>query len=345
MVKETLFPVQYLRAVAALAVFYFHFCVVKDGPYTSDPPPIEKIGSAGVDLFFVISGFIMAMLVWNAPTTFSRFMFARFVRIVPLYWSATILVFAIALIAPSLLGSTTADPVQLLHSLLFIPYGIGTQSTTPILVVGWTLNYEMFFYVLVAVSAGFLNDRSLIHTSYLICIMAMFGMVFPLHNGYLEFYLNPIILEFPMGILVFHFWRLGPAELNRYLAGGLLAASIAAIAILFNKDSENFRFFFWGMPCAVLLFATLHFATLKNEWLKSIGDWSYSIYLLHVFVIMGFHKVVGAFFPLDALPTFVYFSLVVVTLIVLSAISYRCFEMPVQHWLKSNFKRAFQVSE
>lgn len=336
--NNTLLPVQYLRAVAALAVYYFHFYVVRHGSYEANDPPIEQIGSAGVDLFFVISGFIMAMLVWNRQTTFSGFMRDRLIRIVPLYWVGTLVVFGIALLIPTLLGSTQADPFQLLHSLFFIPYGVGEVSSVPTLLVGWTLNYEMFFYLLVAISVGFANDRSLLRTSGVICALVALGVVINPQNRYLEFYLDPIILEFPMGILVYHFWRLSPGGINKAVSVALFTASIAAIIVLFNKDAAQFRYIFWGMPTALLLFASLQVITFRSKFLKALGDWSYSIYLLHVFVIMGFHKLIGPALSLETLPWPVYFSLVTLVLVGVSAVSYYCFEKPVQNWLKARLQ-------
>lgn len=129
--------IQLLRAVAAIAVVTQHV-----------PIPIFGDGLWGVDLFFVISGFIMC----HATARSGRnFFLKRIIRIVPLYWLGTLFIYALALTLPQLLNTTTANPVDLLKSLLFIPF-IKGGIPVPIVFQGWTLNYEMFFYGLFWIS-------------------------------------------------------------------------------------------------------------------------------------------------------------------------------------------------
>ncbi len=342
MAQGVLYPVQYLRSVAALAVFYFHLSETFKNHSSSDGVPIEQIGAAGVDLFFVISGFIMAMIVWNRPVTFSGFLKDRLIRIVPLYWLLTFIVFAIAVFAPTLLSSTKADPLQLLHSLFFVPYGMSENSAVPTLVVGWTLNYEMFFYCIIAVFAGFAKDRWLIVSSTFICGLAFAGFFIQPGNGYIAFYLDPIILEFPMGVLVFHFWRMTSNQQNKLISAALFVTSVIAIALLFNKDPGQYRFIYWGIPATLLLYASLNFFTFKNEGLRKLGDWSYSIYLLHVFMIMGFHKVLVPALPQITIPWPLLVATITAALITASIVSYYLFERPVAQWLK---RRRFAIRQ
>lgn len=315
-------------------MFYFHLSETFKKHTSTNEIPIEQIGAAGVDLFFVISGFIMAMIVWNRPTTFVGFMKDRLIRIVPLYWLLTLIVFAIAILAPTLLGSTSADPLQLLHSFFFIPYGMNEGTSVPTLVVGWTLNYEMFFYVVIACFVGFAKDRFLIVSSIFICGAALVGFLIQPSNNYVAFYLDPIILEFPMGILVFHFWRLTLNRQSKYFSGALFAVSIIAIALLFDKDPGLYRFIYWGIPAALLLYAALNVMTLRSEWLRLLGDWSYSIYLLHVFLIMGFSKVLVPALPTMTIPWVLLVAIVTTSLVAVSAATFYIFERPVTRWLK-----------
>lgn len=179
-----LYPVQYLRAIAALSVFYYHFTATLVSREMMTPVTIYEIGAAGVDLFFVISGFIMAKIAFENPVEPLSFMRRRLARIVPLYWVATALVFAIALAAPQLAGNVKPDWLHLAHSLLFLPYGSNGDITAPILVVGWTLNFEMFFYVLVAIGAGLFADKKLIGVSVFIFLLVIAGFLFNPTNGY-----------------------------------------------------------------------------------------------------------------------------------------------------------------
>src|SRR5262249_8559529 len=119
-----------LRAVAALAVVYFHV--------TSDAGlrlPVN-IGAHGVDVFFVISGFIISYIGARSP---HNFLLRRVIRIVPFYWAATLVVFVLALLFPHLMRTTQADFNQLLCSLLFIPYETADGGMLPTLILGWSL--------------------------------------------------------------------------------------------------------------------------------------------------------------------------------------------------------------
>ena len=128
-----------LRAIAALAVVYFH-TTSEAGLNLS-----ANIGSHGVDVFFVISGFIIPYISAHSS---DRFLLRRIIRIVPFYWTATMVVFSTAALAPHILHSTRVDYVQLMCSLFFIPRETSYPGMVPTLVLGWSLNYEMSFYVM-----------------------------------------------------------------------------------------------------------------------------------------------------------------------------------------------------
>ena len=113
--------VQWLRLLAATLVVFYHAEVQLfhlDEDHVSD----FGLGASGVDLFFVISGFIMVLISRNRPTSFSSFIRRRLMRIVPLYWSLTLAVFLLVLLTPSLLRSASLDPLHVLSSFLFLPY-------------------------------------------------------------------------------------------------------------------------------------------------------------------------------------------------------------------------------
>ena len=205
--SETLYPVQYLRAAAALVVVFYHVSVLSQKTWGLDPDRIDYVGAAGVDLFFVISGFVMAMIVAR-PGAFDgrEFWIRRIARVVPAYWVITFVVFALALAMPSLFSSTTADLPSLVTSLFFVALDHGDGDTVPLLVVGWTLNYEIFFYACVALTAGLFADRRLIGASILMICLVAAGLWLKPENPSLVFYTDPILLEFVFGILVFQTW-------------------------------------------------------------------------------------------------------------------------------------------
>lgn len=113
---------------------------------------IPTFGPLGVDLFFGISGFIMLVTTWDKPIGPAEFMAHRIKRIVPLYWLATLSMVGLAVVAPALFKTLKWDAATLTESLLFIPhYSLSFPGDIkPLLVPGWSLHYEMFFYVLFA---------------------------------------------------------------------------------------------------------------------------------------------------------------------------------------------------
>ncbi len=108
---------QVLRGLAALLVVFVHL-----SEYLLPHIGVPSFGGAGVDIFFVISGFIMIVTTADRDVTPVTFMADRVARIVPTYWVTTLAVFGLALALPSLLEFTRADWTELLKSLAFIPF-------------------------------------------------------------------------------------------------------------------------------------------------------------------------------------------------------------------------------
>src|SRR5215831_4540480 len=139
---------QYVRGIAAMMVVYHHtgFQIFKAGGHVG--LPLWQLGAAGVDLFFVTSGFIMWVTTQDAHVTPAEFCYRRIVRVAPLYWLATLFLLGVSLAAPQLLGTTKFDPGHAMESLLFVPveHPIFAGEALPFIIQGWTLNYEMFFY-------------------------------------------------------------------------------------------------------------------------------------------------------------------------------------------------------
>src|SRR5271157_3268703 len=124
-----IYNVHLLRMIAALLVVYFH---VASRAGLHLPLPLT-FGICGVDVFFVISGFIIAYIGSRKP---EAFFVRRLLRIVPFYWSATLCVFAMAWFFPSQLRQTKADVTHLIYSLFFIPHQTSNGSTFPTLILG-----------------------------------------------------------------------------------------------------------------------------------------------------------------------------------------------------------------
>ncbi len=276
---------QVLRAVAALAVVLFH-C-----HWTG-------VASFGVELFFTISGFVICHAAAQHPR---HFLLKRIARVVPLYWLATLGVFALASVAPSLLPSTQVSGLNLLRSLAFWPYVRGDGADMPLLFLGWTLNYEAFFYVVFAASLAISARLApYLALAALLAIASLHGLV--AHWGDpLEFWTRPILLNFACGIvawLVWHNARAGLLHVSRWFAS---TVAVVAMAILVTGANHGIG---GPLPSGGIVSGALLLACLalgpRLRWptaLLLIGDASYSLYLLHPYVLEVVNRKIHAFGP------------------------------------------------
>lgn len=246
-------------------------------------------GPAGVDLFFVISGFIMVHVTRDRVVSPGTFFLERLRRVAPLYWLMTISVFLIALAAPAMVQATQADARELVLSLLFIPFEKSHGNFQPVLFVGWTLNLEMFFYGVFALSL-FVRRRPCIVSIIALALLVLIGVLSSI--PIVRFYAHPIILEFAAGILIaLAYPRMTPAGGASLLTAGV-AALLAAPAIL----PDTSRAIVHGIPATLIVIGALKLEiagkTLRS--LRGLGDASYSMYLTHAFVTQAAYKVAVA---------------------------------------------------
>jgi exopolysaccharide production protein ExoZ len=289
--SATIDNIQTLRALAALLVVFVHLDVFLRALGW------QPFGHGGVDLFFIISGFIMVHTTRSRPVTPAAFMANRFTRIAPIYWLITLFVYVVALAAPSLLQATSSDPQQLAKSLAFIPFQKANGLVQPMLFVGWTLNYEMFFYALFAV--GLLLPRrafGALAVGAFITLLVVFGRLTRPESVLGAFYTRPIILEFAAGMALA---ALGSSVRVKTapLRGALLALSalglvcLAFVPLVFPDLS---RLITQGLPallvaaCAIVLHQSG--VRVGGRWLLLLGDASYSLYLTHPFVTQAAQK-------------------------------------------------------
>jgi len=276
-----------LRAIAALLVVFVHLGRLAE--LAGLPADVTYFGNSGVDLFFVISGMIMVMTTAGGRQTPRGFLRNRFTRIAPLYWTITLAVFAIALLAPALMQSTRADPVHLLKSLAFIPSARGDGQMHPTVFVGWTLNYEMMFYVLFALGMTLpVRWMGLVATGALLVAAVVAGQVLRPHDQVVQFYVQPVILEFGAGMVLGALLPLEPVSSSwRWPAAFMgLAAFVIMLAGGWVWPQLD-RAIIFGIPavvvvaCAVL--AERCGLAVRAGWIQLLGAASYAVYLTHFF--------------------------------------------------------------
>jgi exopolysaccharide production protein ExoZ len=292
--KQQFTGLQALRFVAAMLVAMMHITQAISIHISGTGDSVYWApGSSGVDIFFVISGFVMAISTRDlAQPGAARlaaawvFMKRRILRIVPLYWFYTLLKAALLLAIPALAVKSTIVPAHLAASLLFIPAMSPWGFIQPTLPVGWTLNYEMLFYVVFALAIALGAPR--IRFCLLVFLSVILaGRQFP-GSVVLAFYAQSIVFEFILGVCIAHAllrYGSGPAPLAAVLvAGGVLFT----FGLGWEPGSE--RLVPWGLAAAALVLGTVWLepliarAPLASR-LSFLGDASYSIYLSHTFVV------------------------------------------------------------
>ena len=273
--------VQVLRAVAALGVVLFH-AVHQLMSHGGPELPSAVLGAAGVDLFFVVSGFIMWVTALDPGMSPQRFAVKRIQRIVPLYWLMTLLVLAVAVFAPGAMRNASHDPWHFAASLLFIPWPHPAmpEHLWPAVVPGWSLNYEMFFYVLVGGALLLRRSFRLPFIGGALLALVLAGQFFQ-PPGIARFYANPIVLEFVLGLLIG--MAFDPARRTR--AGDYAACLVGLVAFVAigPLETEANRLLTWGLPLALAAYGAINIALPREnrvvQGLEVVGDASYSIYL------------------------------------------------------------------
>ena len=289
----TLVGLQYLRAVAALLVVYYHAVIQVRSVYGLEGGPM--LGRSGVDIFFVLSGFVMWTSTASGRVGPGLFLRRRIARIVPLYWAVTLAAAGIALVMPKLLRHTGFDLPHVVASLLFVPWTNpmalrqGIEDTiVPIVVPGWTLNFEMMFYVLFAAALLFARSWrpwgivALVAGAYLAALALR-----PL-GAAPQFYAQTIIFEFLAGVGL-AMLTLKVRILPLGVAFPLLIGATAALLVLDAVRPSVDRLILLGLPALTIVAAMVaierHGRIGMVGWLDLLGNASYSIYLVHIYVI------------------------------------------------------------
>ena len=255
---------------------------------------LENFGAIGVDIFFVISGFIMAYLSRNLSSKKDAFQFLqkRIVRIYPLYLCITLI----------LVLKNFPSIETLIKDITLVPLFDKADVFVPLTIsVAWSLSFELFFYFVVFASILQAKKNHLKATVICFISLATIGSIFLFKETHLQFIFNPIYFEFVLGIFICQlFFRYrGKIYKTSYLL--LLTAivfyillicfgykNISEVSISIFGDKGLWRVLLWGIPSAVFVAAFVFlesqkkYGIFKNKLLNLIGDASYSIYLIHI---------------------------------------------------------------
>lgn len=345
---QTLWTVQVLRGLAALMIVIGHsqstVAAIVEAAGASFARSRLVPWGASVDLFFVISGFIIVYAsgrLFGTPDARAEFLRRRLVRIVPLYWLVTTVMLALLAAAALKGGDRFPSAGAIAASYAFLPFDTyGDGRLFPVADLGWTLNYEMFFYALLTLAIALPRRRALALTATLIVALALAGSVVP-DPGVAWFWTRPIVLDFALGMAV-----AGMTGRVRLPQGIRVTVALAAAALLVADPAHVFdgpagftvandwpRVIFAGMPFAAILAAAVLSAQPSMPRamlpLAHVGDASYSLYLLHPFALIAVEKLAQKLPAAAVAPGWLLVACTVAAAIALALASYRWVERPM----------------
>ncbi|MFK8002616.1 MAG: acyltransferase family protein [Polyangiales bacterium] len=326
MSRKRIDSLQALRAIAAVLVVLFHMDAFMPAFMGFEfAGNWFRNGEAGVDIFFVLSGFIIYYSVKGRQgMTRGRFLEARFIRLYPIYW----LVLG-ALIVAELVGVTSGNPERLepftmLRSVLLLP------SSEYVLNVSWTLAIEVIFYAIFALFF-FLSERAFFAAMLVWCTTAVAVRMAGIDAGpsWLSgFVLYSGVAEFGFGVLIARFTRdlAKPVAAIALVAGiGLFVASLAEYGPLAQTSRE----FGFGIPSALIVFGAYRLSPPTPKWLTEIGESSYVLYLVHGVVLSVLLRVVKKLGAIETLGPQASAWLVAALTVVVAYMVHRWVERPL----------------
>jgi peptidoglycan/LPS O-acetylase OafA/YrhL len=337
--------IQAMRFVAATLVlvthstFYYHERVNHDFS-------LWPSGAIGVEIFFVISGIVMVLCTATLPfnSTGAKIFFTRrLLRIVPLYWLVLILKVSITLILPSVVRHNHFDLLHTIKSFLFIPVFNAEGDIRPIHGVGWTLQHEMFFYIVFA-SVMLLGARPARWASIVIFGFIVLGYTVPFQSAFMQVVTNPINLYFIVGMIIGSTFIHGGMQhqASHILLAGLLF--LALLKLVFLKSMEIIPL----APVVLISGALMLLLAVRRipsplRFTIALGDSSYALYLFHPLiappVLLIVHRI-GA--PLGALAEI---SLTVLITVALAHGIHKRLELPLNQLIKRMFRRRPHTSQ
>lgn len=348
--RDKIESIQVLRALAAMLVVVTHIYVFesKATPGPQRLPLFSVFGRSGVDLFFVISGFVMVHTTRDAIASWRTalvFLTRRATRIYPLYWLFTAILIAGYFFFPQLRCRTGYEELSTLKSLLLVP-----QAERPILVVGWTLIHEMYFYLCFAMMLIFpRRTRGVLLGLWLVALLAMNGLR-PFVPGVLSdpipsLVFHPLTAEFILGCFVaLMLGREAKFSSHTTLAAGvvlLFACWLPYHVVTGGEEPSTWvRPIIFGVPYALIVYGFVlkeRSSTLVYpKVFVRLGDASYSLYLSNFLIISALSRVFAlrtrdaAASSWGAIDNVLFVAASLFLSVVFALVSYRYLEKPLQ---------------
>lgn len=324
--------IQILRLIASLFIVNRHINYLYDGTW--------HFLAFGIDIFFIISGVILSHIVNNRDINSLNFISLRLIRIIPLYYLLTIILFVFAIYFPSVVENTSKlSYTDLFKSLFFIPFDKGYGLYRPLLVVGWTLNYSILVYFLFGLSIALKKKINLNFSIHIFIILIFILSNFSDIKIIKDFYGAYYILDFLLGILIYRFYKLKFIKFNYLITISILLLIVLFYYLgIFDKDRPGNLMMILNMllPASLLVFFCINTYLPNKNYLINIliklGEQSYALFLSHYFVI----SVIKIIFNYLDFNSFFYFYFTSVFLSVLTAsLLHNYFDLPLNKYLKN----------
>jgi len=331
--------IQVLRGVAVLAVVLFHLASVelKYGGGGGLLPDLMDFGQFGVDLFFVISGFVMMVVSQErgGRSAAINFLVHRVTRIYPLYWFYSALLLLVYFVYPSWVTGSQDRTIDIAASFLLLP-----QNGYPMLSVGWTLVHEMYFYLVFFAIIWLVpvEKRMYAVAAWFLGVLGAYAL--GTDTPVMRVIASPLTTEFMMGCLI-----------ARYAQGAhsfrmknpwfipAVAVLISVAAYLHYRDVTGnigpagwWRILLFGLPAVLVVWWAVHAeraGVLFSALLGRIGDASYSTYLTHILTLSLLGKVWERFSVPSRLDNLIVLPILLLLALAVGAYSYRYIEKPM----------------
>lgn len=341
---EKLIGIQLGRAVAAMLVVLYH-----GGRML--PQYLGHIGlanyftfgNAGVDFFFVLSGFIIFYVHRqdiDDPARLGHYIFRRITRVYPIYWAVTLLGIGLLVARRDWAGLA---PTQVMASIFLIP-----TAQLPIVGVGWTLWHEMAFYTVFAVLI-FSRTIGLLVIALWASVVA-YGIFVPHTDTLPHFIENPYHIEFVFGALAAYLARAKPVRMAPMLAGlGIFA--FLAIGLTLNDLAIKHEFVgrvMYGLSSALIVYGLAAWESGGNlrypAWAAYLGAASYSIYLIHTFLLGWMGKLAAKIAAPDSAANLLYILAAVIAVAGGCAL-YQFVERPLQSAVRKKPSSSWRIAK
>ena len=344
--KNTLHSIQALRAFAAILVVVLHsFVHLQVRHLIPTVPALVSTGRVGVDIFFVISGFIMVYISeerFGAKGASSDFLCRRIIRVAPTYWLYSLVMGALLFSFPhSFSEGKTFSAAHMLASMSFIPWANSLGHIKPVLNVGWTLNYEMYFYCIFAILLLFGRKYMLPLLSLILLSGAMAGALIRPQAPIFSVVTSSLPIEFLFGCFIAVTYRRRP-KLSPALCLVLIFSGIGMLVMTGVWGAPGVpRAIKWGTGSALLVAGMLFLESNGKlhvpAFVTALGNSSYSLYLTHLFTINALGEawtlLIGRDYEL-------FLVVAIATSVFAGHVAYRLIERPLTSYLHRLYYRS-----